>query len=130
MIQLTRKGVSFPGTQEDLKSLREKFEADNYVILPRLYEPALFEEILQRVDAALFLPREHDRISLEFCMRDEITTAMLEFFPNNPAFLRIVEQITGQAGIGRFIGRVYQMTASDGHFDSWHDDFVEDRVVP
>lgn len=129
MIQLTRKGVSFTGTQEDLQSLREKFETDDYVILPRLYEPALFEEIVRRVSAAPFLPRVHEGISLELCMEDEVTTAMLAFFPCNPAFLRIVEQITGQAGIGQFIGRVYQMTSSDGHFDGWHDDFVGDRVV-
>jgi hypothetical protein len=129
VIQLTRKGVSFTGTQEDLKALSEKYGINNYVILPQLFEPALFEEILQRVDAAPFLPKEHGGLSLEFCMNDAITNAMLEFFPNNPNFLRIIEQITGQPRIGRFTGRVYRMTSSDGHFDHWHDDCAHNRVV-
>jgi len=129
VIQLTRKGVSFTGTQDDLRSLREKYEINNYFILPKLFEHALFEEILQRVDAAPFLPKEHDGLSLEFCMNDAITKAMLEFFPNNPTFLRIIEQITGQPRIGRFTGRVYRMTSSDGHFDHWHDDCTANRVV-
>jgi hypothetical protein len=129
VIQLTRKGVTFTGTQEDLKSLREKYETSNYVILPQLFEPALFEEMMQRVDAAPFLPKEHGRLSLEFCMNDVITNAMLEFFPNNPVFLRIIEQITGRPRIGRFTGRVYRMTSSDGHFDHWHSDCADGRVV-
>jgi hypothetical protein len=129
VIQLTRKGVSFTGTQEDLRSLREKYEINNYVILPQLFESALFEEMFQRVDAAPFLPKEHGKLSLEFCMNDAITNAMLEFFPNNPIFLRIIEQITGQPRIGKFSGRVYRMTSSDGHFDRWHSDCADNRVV-
>ena len=129
MIQLTRQGVVFSGTQEDLKSLRVKYDRDNYVILPRLFEAALLEELIQRVDAAPFLPREHGEIGLELCMEDEITAAMLMFFPNNPAFLRLVEKITGQIQIGEFNGRVYRMTSSDGHFDHWHNDCSPERVA-
>jgi hypothetical protein len=129
LIQLTRQGVAFSGTQEDLASLREKYQRDNYVILPRLFEPALFEELMQRVEAAPFVPRDHDGIALEFCMEDKFTAAMLEFFPNNPSFLRMVERITGQPRIGEFNGRVYRMTSSDGHFDQWHDDCISSRVV-
>jgi hypothetical protein len=129
VIQLTRKGVAFSETQEELASLREKYERDNYVILPRLFEPALFEELLQRVEAAPFVPRDHDGIALEFCMEDKITAAAMEFFPSNPGFLRLVEQITGQTRIGEFNGRVYRMTSTDGHFDHWHDDCISDRVA-
>lgn len=129
MIQLTRRGVVFTGTQADLNSLRVNYERDNYVILPRLFEPVFFEEMVQRVESAPFLPRDHDGIALELCMQDDVTTAVLGFFPNEPAFLRIVEQITGEPKIGRFVGRVYRMTASDGHFDKWHEDTIENRAV-
>jgi len=129
LIQLTRKGVVFAGTQADLDSLREKYEQDNYVILPKLYEPTLLEEIMLRVDAAPFLPKDHDGIGLEFCMDDKVTAAMMGFFPNNPAFLRLLERITGQPRIGEFSGRVYRMTSSDGHYDSWHSDCSDRRVV-
>jgi len=129
VIQLARRGVVFSGTQRDLKALREKYERDHFLILPRLYEPTLFEEIVRRVDAAPFLPNDHDGIGLESCMNDRNTEAMMEFFPNNPAFLRLLERITGQPRIGQFRGRVYRMTSSDGHYDQWHDDWCDDRVV-
>jgi hypothetical protein len=71
LIQLTRKGVVFTGTQADLDSLREKYDRDHYVILPQLYEPTLLEEIMRRVDAAQFPPKDHDGVGLEFCMVTE-----------------------------------------------------------
>jgi hypothetical protein len=129
VIQLTRKGVLFRGTERDLESQREKYDQENYVILPRLYEPSLLDQIMQRVEAAPFYPRDHAGIGAEFCMDDEITAALLMFLPNDPAFLRLVERITGQHGIGEFIGRVYRLTASDGHYDNWHDDNIGRRVV-
>ena len=62
-------------------------------------------------------------------MDDEITAAALSFFPNSPAFLRLIEQIIGHPRIGEFRGRVYRMTSSDGHYDLWHDDCVNQRVA-
>ena len=129
MIQLTRNGVVVTGTQDDPDSLRRKFDRDNYVILPQLFEPLLLEEILQRVHAARFLPRDHKGIALELCMADHRTAAMLNFLPSNPAFLRIIEHITGQPHIGEFSGRVYQMNSSGGHYDNWHSDYINHRVA-
>jgi 2OG-Fe(II) oxygenase superfamily len=129
LIQIARNGLNFSGTQQDLDALRMKFDRDHYVILPQLFEPTLLEEILRRVQDARFLPRDHIGIALELCMADQLTTAMLRFLPSNPAFLRIVEHITGNRHIGKFIGRVYKMNSSEGHYDSWHDDCIEHRVV-
>jgi hypothetical protein len=129
LIQLTREGVVFTGTQGDLNSLREKYDRDNYVIIPQLFAPALLEEIMRRVDAAPFLPRDHGDVGLESCMDDRVTETMMAFFPNNHAFLRLIEQITGQPRLGEFVGRVYRMTSSDGHYDAWHNDCFDQRVV-
>ena len=129
LIQLARNGLLFNGTPQDLDVLRLKFARDHYVILPQLFEPALLEQILRRVHDAKFLPRDHIGIALELCMADNMTTAMLRFLPSNPAFLRIVEHITGNPHIGEFVGRVYKMESSGGHYDSWHDDCIEHRVV-
>ena len=95
---------------------------NHYVILPQLYEPALLEEIMRRVDSAPFLPKDHDGVGNELCMDDRVTETMMTFFPNNPAFLRLLERITGEPRLGEFVGRVYRMTSSDGHYDGWHDD--------
>lgn len=62
-------------------------------------------------------------------MDDTATESMMSFFLNNPSFLRLVEQITGQPRLGEFVGRVYRMTSSQGHWDSWHDDCRNQRAV-
>ena len=129
MIQIARNGLVFSGTQLELDTLRQKFARDHFVILPQLFEASLLEEILRRVQTAKFLPRDHIGIALELCMVDHLTTAMLRFLPSNPSFLRIVEHITGNPHVGEFIGRVYKMNSSGGHYDSWHDDCIEHRVV-
>lgn len=41
MIQLTSCGVSVTSTPSHLAPLREYYEHDNYLILPRLFEPSL-----------------------------------------------------------------------------------------
>jgi hypothetical protein len=129
LIQLTRKGVIFTGEQKELDLLRQKYARDNYVILAQLYEPTLLEHIVQRIEVARFFPRDHNGHALESCMADRAVEAMLMFFPNNPVFLRLVEQITGQPRIGAFSGRVYRMTSSGGHYHAWHNDFSEGRVA-
>jgi hypothetical protein len=129
LIQPTRKGVIFSGTQRDLELLHLKYDRDHYVILPQLYDTVLLEEIMRRVDSAQFLPRDHGAIGREFCMNDRITESMMTFFPNNPVFLRLLECITGEPRLGEFVGRVYRMTSSYGHFDAWHDDCCNQRVV-
>ena len=130
LIQLTSTGVDFNGTQEDMDSLRTKYLRDNYIIFPRLYEPSLFEKIMQRVQAAPFEPHDHgDEIGHEFCMADQTTAALLDFPLNNPAFLRIIEHITGHSNIGRFWGRVYRLTDSAEQSFNWHTDANEGRVA-
>jgi hypothetical protein len=129
LIQLTRKGVAFTGTQADLDSLRERYDRDNYLILPQLFEPALLEEIMRRVDSAPFLPKHHVGVGNELCMDDRVTETMMSFFPNNPTFLRLLERITGEPRLGEFVGRVYRMTSSDEYYDGWHDDCCNQRVV-
>jgi hypothetical protein len=109
--------------------MRATFDRDHYVILPKLFEPALLDELTQRVESSRFVPRGHKDVGLEFCMDDEITAAALLFFPNSPSFLRLIEQITGNPRLGEFKGRVYRMTSSDGHYDLWHDDCVRQRVA-
>jgi len=129
LIQLTRRGVVFTGGQEELAFLREKYDRENHVILPQLYELALLEEIVRRVEGARFVPGDYNDVAVESTMDDRPAVAMLLFFPNIPAFLRLVEQITGHPRIGCFNGRVYRMTPSAGQHQHWHDDADPERVV-
>lgn len=56
-------------------------------------------------------------------------SAALEFLWNAPALSAAIDRIAGCGPIGCFEGRVYRMLPSHGHYDSWHSDVGEDRVV-
>ena len=42
---------------------------------------------------------------------------------------QMVQQVTGCGPIGCFTGRVYRMLPGPGHYDSWHTDAIEHRIV-
>jgi hypothetical protein len=129
MIQLTRTGVVFSGSEGDLNRLRSEFDRDHHVILPKLFEPELLQTILKRIESARFVSFEHKGSGLEFCMEDQPTIGLLTFVANVPAFLRLIERITGCGRIGEYSGRVYRMTSRDGHYDHWHDDSDDGRMI-
>ncbi len=129
MIQLTRTGVVFSGSESDLRRLRTQFDRDDYIILPRLFESDLLQNVLKRIESARFIPFDHKGIALEFCMEDQPTIGLLTFVANVPAFHRLIERITGCGRIGEYSGRVYRMTSCDGHYDHWHDDLCDGRMI-
>jgi hypothetical protein len=48
---------------------------------------------------------------------------------NNPALFELLQNITGCGRIGRFHGRVYRMVPGAGHYDFWHDDAFDNRMI-
>ena len=128
-IQLTRRGANITKDESTLSRLRAEFERNNYVILPRLIERELFESLVRKVEAAPFISRVHEGIGVESCMTDRPTTNAFSFLASDPMFLRAVERISGCPRLGEFTGRVYRMTSSDGHYDTWHTDAIERRMV-
>jgi hypothetical protein len=129
MIQLTRTGVVFSGTEDDLARQRAQFDRDHYIILPKLFDSELLQMVLKRIESARFVPFDHKGVALEYCMDDPPTIQLLEFVANVPSFRRLVERITGCGGIGVYRGRVYRMTSSDGHQTIWHDDWIQGRMI-
>ena len=128
MIQLNKSGV-VSGSEQDLERLRAQYAREHYVILPRLVEPELLDLIADRVQAAPYKPFDHSGIALELCMADVDTLNILEFLTNRPEFLRIMERLLGIRRIGLFGGRVYRMTSTDGHYDTWHSDVGDRRLA-
>jgi len=129
VIQLTRSGVLINGSEEDFERLRVQYARQHYLVLPNLVEPELLDAVTRRVEAAPFRPFDHDGIALEQRMFDEGTLSIMNFLVNMPAFLRRMEVLLGIRRIGWFGGRVYRMTAVDGHYDSWHRDVGDRRLA-
>jgi 2OG-Fe(II) oxygenase superfamily len=129
MIQLRRSGVVVSASEQDIERLRLRFASQHYLILRNLIDPELLKLIRRRVEAAAYRPFDHQGIALELCMDDADTVNLLDFLVNRPQFLRLMERLMDIRHIGSFGGRVYRMTSTDGHYDSWHRDFGDRRLA-
>ena len=74
--------------------------------------------------------KAHSINASELCLtEDNLTSHLLDFLSNDAKLFQIVQHITGCTAIGCFEGRVYRMIPGHGHYDSWHNDMVEQRMV-
>jgi len=129
MIQLTRFGMVCDTTEAELHALRGEFELRHCVLLPNLLEPKLLETLWRRLDRDEFYQREHPDTRLELCLKEQSTHGLVHFLLNDPVLFDLLQQITSCGRIGRFYGRVYRMVPGAGHYDSWHDDAFENRMI-
>jgi 2OG-Fe(II) oxygenase superfamily len=129
VLQVTRTGVDVFAPPELRRKLRERFDRDHYLILPRMFSPEVLKMLLDRVDAAVFEARNDNNIARELCMSDPVTESLILFLLNNPQLHRALQEITGIEAIASFNGRVYRMNSTEGHYDSWHNDVKGDRLV-
>ncbi len=129
MVQLSRSGIVFRGSTEDQEQLQAQFEAQHCITLPGFLDTPLLHLIQRHIDQAEFHERHHRGIGTEVCMAANHTAGLLHFLTNHRQLLRFVERVTGCGRIGCFAGRVYRMVHSSGHYDSWHDDVGECRLI-
>ena len=129
MIQLTRSGTTFSGSAQDLEALRRRFDRQHCLKLRQLLDPELLQLIQRKIDQAEFHQRIHEAIASELWVPDVITRGLLHFLTNDPKLFSIIQQITGCGHVGCFMGRVYRMVPGCDHYDSWHEDMIEDRII-
>jgi hypothetical protein len=129
VIQLTRKGTVFSGSNTDLRALRAQFERDDYIIIPKLIEPDLMDIVLRRIEAAPFQREEYNGIVSQSIMNDPATFHIFSFLMNAPAFHRFVERVTACRRIAGFRGRVYRMSAARNDQITWHTDVFDHRLI-
>lgn len=109
--------------------MREQFRHRHCLQIPRLLDHPLADEIARLVEGSEFDRREHDGIGVEECMEVNATLAWLLLLVNDERMLEVVESITECGPIGHFDGRVYRLEPSADHYDSWHDDLGDGRLV-
>jgi hypothetical protein len=127
-LRLTARGA-VAGPSESAAALREEFDANRCVRLAGLIEPRLLQKIQALLSDATFEPRAHGTISTELCMAQNDCLGLLHFLVNDPAVFQFVQGASGRAALAAFVGRVYRVTASAGHYDSWHSDVGQGRQV-
>jgi hypothetical protein len=113
----------------DLSSLRQQFSKQHGLRLDQLLTQDLNRLILSQIERGPWLPNAHGEIGRELVLDNQPALAALRWIVNTPEFLRAIEYITGCGPISVFDGRIYRMDPGTDHYDSWHDDTADNRVV-
>ena len=121
MLQLTRKGLIHHG---QLDALRDRFATNHCVVLEKILEPALLENVLRQIGEARWQSSAYEDFGgTELTLDAPVTVRLLLFLLNNPAFLNVIRMITGCPAITEFGSiRVYRLVAGPQHQFSWHND--------
>ena len=133
MLQLTRKGLIHHG---QLDALRDRFATNHCVVLEKILEPALLENVQRQIGEARWQSyvhlRDHGQEKEEKAFEDygtelildaPVTVRLLLFLLNNPAFLNVIRMITGCPAISDFGSiRVYRLVAGPQQQFAWHND--------
>jgi hypothetical protein len=119
MLQFSRKGLVIDG---QLDVLRKRFVTYHCVVLEKLLEPALLEEVQRRIEQAPWRSTTYDYVGTELTLDDPATIHILLFLLNRPEFLDAIRIITSCAEINYFHGRVYRLSAGPQSQLSWHTD--------
>ena len=125
-MQASRSGLNVNGSFE---SLRHDFRRQHFVHLPDLLEASLLDTVIRSIGQSEFASRTHEGIGTEACLVTGVATSLLQLIFNDPQFLAAVAAIAECGPLGCFDGRVYRMIPGAGHYDSWHSDVGEDRLV-
>ena len=129
IVQITRSRTAVFDTAARVDAARAEFERHHCLRLPQLLEPGLLQSIQHALDREEFYLRVHEGIGQELCLRSGPTSGLLEFLANDAEFFQAIRRLTGCGPIGCFEGRVYRMAPGAGHYDSWHSDVGQDRLV-
>jgi Coenzyme PQQ synthesis protein D (PqqD)/2OG-Fe(II) oxygenase superfamily len=125
-LSVDRSGLRIAG---DLEGLRRQFAEQPYVELPGFVAPALLSIVERAVNAGDFAHRAHPGIGEELCLESGPATAACQLVFNDAALLGVVTQIAACSALRCFDGRVYRLEPKAGHYDSWHSDASDDRMV-
>lgn len=125
VIQITRRGTV--SNDRDLDALHRTFAAQHCVKLPGFLAPALVDDIQAQLARGDFREFAHGSIATEQRLETGVCTGLLHFLTNDAQLFRLVESISGCAGIRSFAGRVYRRFSGGRHFDNWHGDVADRR---
>jgi hypothetical protein len=99
------------------------------VELPGFVSPGLLSIVERAVEQGDFADRAHPGIGTEVCLESGTATQACQLVFNDPALLNVVTHIAGCPRLRCFEGRVYRLEPRSGHYDSWHSDASDHRMV-
>src|SRR5262245_2013224 len=105
MIQITRAGLRVPCDSE-LNALASAFQRCHCVRLTGFLERPLLEKFTSSVESAAFRETVHvqlDEGTVDLRLVDQAIVGGLVFLMQDPRLLRLIERVTGAAGLCSFL---------------------------
>jgi hypothetical protein len=104
------------------------------VILPKLLEPELLDDVLRVIEKADFVAKIEGEVGDEFghvmhIPRDQPALFVFHLVLNRPEFFKIIEYIAECPPIGNFFGRIHRSQPDANHQIEWHGDNADHRMV-
>lgn len=128
IVQLRRDRLIVADVQT-IEKTRAEFEIRHCILLPTFLDSGLARSLLAALDQTSFSEHLHHGIGTELVARPTLAAGALELLANDPQLFATIRALTGCGPIGCFQGRVYRMVPGSGHYDSWHSDNGEDRLI-
>jgi hypothetical protein len=129
MIRISNRRTIRAASDRAFADARARFTQHGYLTLAAVIESGFLSEITDALDRGEFYTRVHEGIGSELCASPSPLTGALELAFNDPVLFGLIDELTGCGAIGCFEGRVYRMVPGEAHYDSWHSDVGEDRLV-
>jgi hypothetical protein len=114
-------------SEEQIAALREQFESQHCVYLPKLLSEEVLGRLLPDIARADFTDETNRVLAAHSTMQPNAAGALLLFLVNDQRLFEVVRRITDCERIGHFAGRVYRMAPSASV--PWHDDLVNYRII-
>jgi len=127
-IELTKRGPKITSDQAVIEALRAEFASRSFIYLRQLIAPEILDLFCSNVEKGGFQRMEHPA-GAELDTTDLKTSAMIEVLFNNTRLFEFIRRITDCGSIGSFSGRVYRYLPDEDHYDRWHNDLVQHRLV-
>jgi 2-oxoglutarate-Fe(II)-dependent oxygenase superfamily protein len=127
MLQITRSGMVFSGSESDIERARAHFEQQNWVRLPAFLDQDLWETTQEQLEASNF-EEKTATLYRELNVSNSALPFALLLLLNNVQLFKIIDQITDCGHVGCFRGRIYRNLPGAHHVE-WHTDLNETRLV-
>ena len=131
IVSVGKSGLTSGSPGIDLPTLRAQFDREHYIRFSDFVESEVLDFVQRQIDAGEFYQRVHEGIASnkELCMAGNAGFGALLLLVNDEKLFQIIQAVAQCARIRSFEGRVYRVSAGQGHHDSWHNDVGEHRLV-
>ena len=128
--QITKSGLRFSNYKESINQLNSEFNKKHYIKLSNIFDPELLDFVQSKLEKAEFYEHAHKTVNAkDFFMKNETLNDILQFLLNNKKLFALIEKITNCPKIGCFNGRVCRMEPTSEHYDDWHSDMIDNRLI-